>query len=347
MKTIRTLLIGLGNIGRRFCDILAAKDDLLRRKYGLDIVLVGAADSRGGAYSPDGLSPALLSSLKLEGKSAADYPGFGKRGWSPEALVSAANADLLLEATPVNIHNGARPAIDCIRQALQKGMNVVTPNKGPMVLAYGELMQLARDNGVALRFDGTVAGGLPAINIGQRDLRGATIHRIEAVPNLVTGFILDQMAEGVSWEQALAEARAEGDLEADPSWDTEGWDAAAKLVILANAVLDYPATLEEVSVEGIRRLAAEPRRIREAAERGLKYRLLAVAEQDSLGGYRLSVLPVLLRPEHPFARLGSKQMAVLYETDIYGTITAIIDERTPIPSAASMLRDILDIYCDV
>jgi homoserine dehydrogenase len=73
-------------------------------------------------------------------------------------------------------------------------------------------------------------------------------------------------------------------------------------------------------------------------------RILARAVEDGAGGYHLSVEPVLLPPDHPFGRLGSKQMGILYETDIYGTITSIIEERTPTPSAASMLRDILDIY---
>ncbi len=344
MKTIRTVLIGLGNLGKRFCDILVAKEATLRERYGIEIVLVGAADSRGGAYSPSGLDPALLSRLKDAGKSAADYPRFGRRGWKPEELIATAGADLLLEATPVNIASGARPAIDCIRLALGKGMNVVTPNKGPMVLAYRELTDLAHRNGAELRFDGTVAGGLPAINLGQRDLRGATIRRLEAVPNLVTGFLLDAVASGKDWISALEEARASGDLESDPSWDIQGWDAAAKLVILANAVLDYPATLDDVSIVGIEELARDAERVREAARRGMKYRLLARAVEDNAGGYLLTVGPVLLPPDHPFGRLGPKQMAVLYETDIYGTIQAIIEEQTPTPSAATMLRDILDIY---
>ncbi len=344
MRPLRAVLIGLGNLGRRFCDILAEKDAVLRDRYGLELVLVGAADSRGGAYSPEGLDPALLSRLKLDGKSAADYPAFGRRGLRPEDLIATSDARLLLEATPVNIDKGAQPAIDCIRLALEKGMDVVTPNKGPMVLAYRELTDMARRNGVRLLFDGTVAGGLPAINLGRRELRGAVIHRLAAVPNLVTGFLLDAVASGKDWGLALTEAMAEGSLEADPSWDIQGWDAAAKLVILANAVLDYPATLDDVSVTGIEELVSDPAGLREAARRGFRYRLLAEAVEDGAGGYRLSVKPVSLPPEHPFGRLGSKQMAVLYETDIYDTIVAIIEERTPTPSAASMLRDLLEIY---
>ena len=227
---------------------------------------------------------------------------------------------------------------------------VVTPNKGPLVLAYRELHDLAAAHGVQLRFDGTVAGGLPAIYIGQRDLRGAVVHWLEAVPNLCTGYVMDLLADGVVWEEALSSARQEGVLEGDGSWDLEGWDAAAKLVILANSVLEYPARLEDVALTGIVGLGADE--LRSARERGSRYRLLARAERcaDETPGipsvYDLSVAPVPLPPDHPLGHLGQKQMGVVFSTDIYGTITAIIDEPDPIPSAATMLRDLLDIYVD-
>jgi homoserine dehydrogenase len=257
-------------------------------------------------------------------------------------LVAEAEAEMLLEASPVNLNAGAEPGLTCIRTALQRGMHIVTPNKGPLVLAYRELHDLAARHGVALRFDGTVAGGLPAVNLGVRDLRGAVVRRLDAVPNLVTGLIMDLLVDGVPWEEALAIARAEGTLEADPGWDLEGRDAAAKLVILANAVLDVPARLEDVDVKGIIGLPVEA--LRAARGQGARYRLLARAERGADGSYGLSVAPVPLPPEHPLGRLGRRQMGVSFETDIYGTITAVIDEASPVPSAATMLRDILDIY---
>jgi homoserine dehydrogenase len=221
-------------------------------------------------------------------------------------------------------------------------MHVVTPNKGPLVLAYRELHDLAAAQGVHLRFDGTVAGGLPAVYIGQRDLRGAVVHRLEAVPNLVTGYIMDLLTGGLPWEEALESARQQGVLEADASWDLDGWDAAAKLVILANAALGVPARLEDVAITGITGL--EPDALRAARDQGQRYRLLARADRSTDGRYALSVAPTPLSPDRPLGRLGQKQMGVVFHTDIYGTISAVIDEPDPIPSAATMLRDLLDIY---
>ncbi len=342
MQIIRYVLVGLGNLGRRFCEVIAEKDALLRERYGLELVLVGAADSRGAAYDANGLDPVRVAQIKRDGGSVGAYPGAGRAGWDALSLVESADADLLLEALPVDLSTGAALGLGCMRAAMRKGMHVVAPDKGPLVVAFRELHDLARANGVQLRFDGTVAGGLPAINLGVRDLRGAVVQRIEAVPNLVTGYVMDMLADGVAWEEALGRARAEGVLEADPAWDLDGWDAAAKLVILTNAVLEYPATLDDVQRAGIATVGAQA--LVAARQQGQRYRLLARAEQQSDGGYALSVAPTPLSPEHPLGQLGRKQMGVVYTTDIYGVITAIIDEPNPIPSAMTMLRDLLDIY---
>ncbi len=341
MGEVRTILIGVGQLGRRFCHLVEDKGPLLRDRYGLTLRLVGVADSRGAAYDPAGLVWSEVAAIKEQGGSVAELDA-ARAGWDALTLVEQADADLLLEASPVNLETGGEPGLSCIRTALQRGMHVVTPNKGPLVLAFDELHRLAEEAGVALRFDGTVAGGLPAINLAQRDLRGATILRIEAVPNLVTGYVMDLLTEGLSYEEALKRAREAGVLEANPAWDLEGWDAAAKLVILTRSATGYPATLEEVARSGIE--SVTPEELRAARERGYRYRLLASAALTDDGDYLLSVAPVPLPSEHPLGRLGSKQMGVVFNTDIYGTITAIIEESSPLPSAATMLRDILDIY---
>lgn len=341
LNTARIVLIGLGNLGRRLCDILVEKEADLAHRYGLRLLIVGAADSRGMASASQGLDPARISLLKQSGGSIADYPGAGRRG-SGLDLLAAAQADLLCEASPVNLGRGAEPGLSHVRTALQRGLHVVTPNKGPLVLAYQELHGLARGRGVQLRFDGTVAGGLPALYIGTRDLRGAQVQRIEAVPNLSTGYIMDMLAEGASWEASLERARIEGTLEADPSFDLDGWDAAAKLVILVNAVMEVPARLEDVHRTGIAHL--DGAELQAARRAGQVTKLLATAQRRPGGGVDMQVAPTRLPGDHFLARLGHHGMGVIYHTDIYGTLMAAIDEPTPVPSAATMLRDILDIY---
>ncbi len=339
--TVRILLVGLGNLGRRFCDLLVEKGPHVEARYDLRLLLVGAADSRGVAYDPHGIDPARLSAIKQAGGSVADLLGTGRPGQAAE-LVSQAKADLLCEASPVNLPQGAEPGLTHVRVALERGMHVVTPNKGPLVLAYQQLHPLAARHGVQLRFDGTVAGGLPALAIGQRDLRGGVVRRIEAVPNLVTGYVMELLADGLAWEEALEQTRAEGVLEADPLFDLDGWDAAAKLVILVNAVMGVPARLEEVDRAGITRLNGAD--VRAARQAGQVYKLLATADRCADGRVSLRVAPTPLPAAHFLARLGRRQMGVVYHTDIYGTLMVAIEEPTPLPSAATMLRDILDIF---
>ena len=339
LKSTRLILHGLGNVNCRVLRILHDKGETLRNRYRLDPLIVGVVDSQGAAWAPQGLSPQEIVTLKAARRSVANHSA-GQPGMSGMELIGQAEADVLLEASPLNLETG-QPGLDCIRAALLRGMHVVTANKGPLVLAYQELMELAHFSGAGIKFSATVGGGLPAVNIGQRDLAGATILRLEGILNLTTHYLLSQMSAGTSFEEALAQAQAEGHAEADPRLDVEGWDAAAKLVILANAVLGQPTTLADVQVTGIAGVTYEE--ICQARGERQLIKPLASGERRADGSYALRVAPTRLLLHHPLARLTAHQMAVVYHTDIAGTVTAVIDEEDPMPTAAAMLRDLIDI----
>jgi homoserine dehydrogenase len=342
-RQVRLLLAGVGNVGRRFLELIARKRDTLQRRLGLELVVVGVADTSGAAICSEGLDPQQIVALKTDGHGVAAYPRWGQSGISALQMVHTAGdtpPDLLLDASPANLTDG-QPGMGCIEAALARGMHVVTANKAPLVLAFPRLLALARERGVQLRFDATVAGGLPAVNLGWRDLAIADIHRLEGSLNLTTNYILTRMADdGLSYDEALAHAQAAGHAESDPSLDVEGWDAASKLVILAHSVLDYPATLDDVAVEGI--LGVTPTVLAQAAAGGKRVKLLAVAERQG-DRFRLSVRPAWLDASHPLARLGAKQMGIVYHTDVCGILSASIVEATPVPTAAAMLRDVVDL----
>jgi len=340
-QRVRVLLIGAGNVGRRFLELLVHKRDTLRDRLGLELTLTGVADTSGIATCLTGLDPQQVVRLKVQGHGVAAYPQWGRARNSALEMVHTTGADLLLEASPANLEDG-QPGLSCIEAALSRGMHVVTANKAPLVLAFPRLLALARSRGVQLCFDATVAGGLPAVNLGQRDLAAAEIHRLEGILNLTTNYILTRMAQDdLSYDEALAHAQSAGHAEADPGLDVKGWDAANKLVILAHSVLDYPATLTDVAVEGITGITVET--LRQAAAEGKRVKLVAIAERDG-DRYDLSVRPTWLDADHPLAQLGPKQMGIVYYTDISGTISAAIVEETPVPTASAMLRDILSIY---
>jgi homoserine dehydrogenase len=341
IESIRFFIAGVGAVGRRFLGLVASQGALLAARYGLRLVPVGAADSSGAALAGEGLDAGQLVALKEAGRSVASYPGAGRPGLPVREALAQSEIDLLVEATPTNLRD-AQPGLGLIRDALARGVPVVTASKGPLVLAYGELEAAARQAGVRLAFSAAVAGGLPTVNLGRRDLAGSTVQRVEGVFNSTTNYILTSMAqEGTSFAEALAEAQRRGIAEADPSLDVDGFDAAAKLVIVANSVLGRPTGLQDVEIEGIRSVTPEELARVRREDRVLK--LLALAERVG-EDYRLAVRPTALEADHPLARLGPWQMGVRYTTDTMGVLCAVIDEPEPLPTAAAVLRDVIDVF---
>jgi homoserine dehydrogenase len=342
-QVLRVVLTGLGNVGRRFLEVVAAREEALARGFGLRLRVVGVADSSGAAIDPAGLDLAAVVALKKEGKGVARLGGVGRPGLDGVGLVASVAADLLLEATPSGPRDG-EPGLSIVRAAQARGMDVVMASKGPLVRAYAELAE-GRDRGGRLRFSGAVGGALPSVNIGRRDLAGGDIVRVEGVLNATTQHVLGLRARGLSAEAALAEAQRIGVAEPDAELDIGGWDAASKLVILANAVLGRPTTLADVAVRGVAEVSDAELR---AAERsGRRMTLLAVAERT--GGpreapeFRLSVGPTALPGEHPLARLEIGELGIVYESELFGRVLATTRADGPGGTAAAMLRDVLEL----
>jgi homoserine dehydrogenase len=341
VRKVKVLLIGAGNVGRRFLELVEAKKALLREQLGFELQLVGVSDTTGCAVCSEGLDASQIVAFKNDARGVADYPGWGRPGMTALELIQEMEADLLVEASPANLQDG-EPGLGCIQAALTKGIHVVTANKAPLVLAFPHLMDLAKRHGAQLDFDATVAGGLPAVNLGRRDLAAAHIQRIEGVLNLTTNYILTRMADdGLSYDEALGHAQRAGHAETDPTLDVDGWDAASKLIILAHSVLQTPLTLQDLAIEGIRGVTQEMHQ--RAASQGERIKLLALAEETE-SGYEFSVRPTWLPAQHPLAQLRPKQMGIVYHSDISGVISASIVEETPVPTASAVLRDVVGIF---
>lgn len=336
MHSTRLAIIGLGNVGLRLLELIQLKRETIRARFARDLRVVGVCDSTASVYDPQGLDIAKILEVKRAQQSIAHLP-HAQTNTTPAEWLSHLDTDIVVELTPTNLKTG-EPGLSAIRTALARKLSVVTANKGPLVLAYAELAALARQNGVTLLHSAAVTGGLPTLNIGTRDLGVATIERVEGILNGTTNYILSRMAQGQSYDEALKHAQEIGMAEADPSLDVDGWDAANKLVIIANAVLRRPTTLKDVSVEGIRRITLDD--IRDAAEHRQTIKLVASAERIGKD-YNLTVRPTRLDNTHPLARLGAGMMGIIYETDINGTIFAAIQEDDPYPTAAAVLRDIV------
>nr|WP_290665604.1 hypothetical protein [Ardenticatena sp.] len=338
MQTIDVVLHGVGNVGRHLLRLFQTQADLLRERHHLSIRVLAAVDRQGAAFNPKGLNIAALLDAKQRGHSVAATP-HGHRGMTIQGIMANMRTPaILLEATPVNLETG-EPGLTAMRVALEHGWDVVSANKGPLVLAYRDLVQIAHQHGTQLAFSATVCGGLPVINVGRYDLAHATITRIEGIVNSTTNYILSEMRKGRSFEAALREAQQDGIAEADPTLDVSGWDAANKLIIMANAILHTHATREDVEVTGITHLTHDQLLATEAE--GQTIRLIASAERQADGRYHLRVAPRAIPHTHPLAMLEGHQMGVVFETDINGRMFLAIEEEDPTPTAAAMLRDLV------
>jgi Homoserine dehydrogenase len=318
---MKAALIGLGSVGRGIAEMIAQKD--------LGIMVTGIADSKSGIICSEGIDVAAV--LETKQKCGA----CGDRAISAETIIKNADYDVLIEVTPTNALTG-EPALGYIRSALARKKHVVTSNKGPIALAYRELSALAKKNGVALRYEATVGGAIPVMHTLEDGLCGNEIIAVRGVLNGTCNYILTRMAaEGLTYEQALMEAREMGYAEADPTYDVKGIDAAIKLVILANTIWDNGTKLSDIDVTGIDLLTPDALRLAEDGD--CTIRLIA----EAIPGKKiLRVSPRMIGKDHPLVVEGSLN-ALTLETDMAKEITLVGKGAGSVETASAIIGDIL------
>ena len=318
---MKVALVGLGSVGRGVAEMIAKKD--------LGLTITGIADSKTGLINNDGIDIAkVLATKKKSGVC-------GSPGTTATDIVAKAEYDALIEVTPTNALSG-EPATGYIRTALTRKKHVVTSNKGPVALFYKDLKELAKKNGVAFRYEATVAGAIPVMHTLEHGLAGNEILAVYGVLNGTCNFILTRMAdEGLTYEQALMEAREMGYAEADPTYDVQGIDAAIKLVILANTIWGNGVRLDDVDRTGIDLLTADALRL--AEEEGCTIRLIAEAiPRKKL----LRVSPRIIEKTHPLVTNGTLN-ALTLETDMAKEITLIGRGAGSVETASAIIGDLL------
>jgi homoserine dehydrogenase len=337
--TYRLALIGFGAVGQGLAQILRYHSDWLAQRYGvvLKIVAVCTRD-RGSLYDTAGIDPAvLLEELERAGHLRELAP---QSGWEAREMIARAEADVLVELSPTNLATG-EPATSYLRAAIARGMHVVTANKGPIALHFAELRRQAIDAGVYLGFEGSVMSGTPALRLAWSDLAGCEVIELSGIVNGTTNYILTQMEGGMSYADALAEAQQRGYAEADPAGDVEGYDAAAKAVILANILMDAQLGLDDVDRVGITGLTHEM--VAAAAAAGERWKLLARVWREG-DRVRASVLPTRLSLSHPLASVGGVTNAITYTTDLLGDVTLIGPGAGGAATGFAILSDILALH---
>lgn len=340
-QKVNFALMGLGAVGRNLLQILEDKKVELSSKYGLCFTPTCIADSSGVAYNQAGFNPLEIIKHKISGKGLDTFKGYlpGKKIVN---LLDEIEYDLLFEASPVNLDT-AEPALSYCQKAIQNHSQLVLANKAPLVIAFDELHKKARENKVGILFSATFCGGLPVLNICQRDMIAGKILKIQGVFNGTTNFILDGMAKGQSFDSALLEAQKVGAAEADPSLDIEGWDTANKLVLLVNSALGLSIGLQDIDVQGITAITKEQLKFHHDKNETIKLVASAVLEGHN---YQVSVKPMVLSTSEFLGSCNGWEMGVEIHSDIYGITYHKQWEREPIPTAASMVRDAVHLIKD-
>ncbi|TKJ30631.1 homoserine dehydrogenase [bacterium (candidate division B38) B3_B38] len=331
--------IGFGTVGQGLAEILADRGKWLREEYGFEYSVVAVSDSiKGSVCDPGGLDlPHLLSLVKEKG-SINDYPQ-GDKGWDSLKTIRQSPANTVVEVTYTDLRTG-EPALTHIRTALSLGKHVVTSNKGPAALAYRELRDLARQKGVFFKFEGAVMSGTPLLNLALNHLEGARISEVRGILNGTTNFILTQMEKGLSYEEALAEAQRLGYAEAKPDADVEGWDAVAKVLILANLLMNTQLKVEEVSREGITNIT--PAHIQEAMRKKCRWKLIGSLRREG-SQVRAKVAPEKIPLDDILAGVGGITNALTFSTDLLGKVTIVGPGAGRKETGFALLSDLLEI----
>jgi len=315
---LRLGIAGLGTVGVGVLRILRKQSALISARTGREITI-----SAVSARARD----------KDRGVSLASY------AWEddPVALATRDDVDVFVEL----IGGDEGPAHDAVLAALSAGKDVVTANKALLAMHGQALAERAEAQGCALRYEAAVAGGIPVIKALTEGLAGNEITRVMGVMNGSCNYILTRMEDaGLSYEEVFAEADGLGYLEADPTLDVGGIDAAHKLAILSAIAFGTKPDFLGIELEGIERVSIDD--IKAAADMGFKIKLLGVA-QKTARGLEQRMTPCLVPNSSPLGQLQGGTNMVVLEGDAVEQIVLRGPGAGEGPTASAVLADICDI----
>ncbi len=335
----RLAFIGFGTVGRGLMQLLTEKQSELKNQQNFQFKTIAIHDIiLGTIYNENGINGKLALDLAEKRKSLAEHPDIVD-GWDSERIITQTSANVIVEITPTNIKTG-EPGLTHVRTALGNKKHVVTTNKGPVALALKELKNLATENGVDFRFEGTVMSGTPVFHLTDTGLAGAEIKRVRGILNGTTNYILTQMENGIGYKEALHDAQLKGYAEAVPDADVLGWDAKAKVLILANVLMGAHLEAPDIHCEGITNITLAD--IQNARANGKRWKLIGSVEKTD-SGVSASVKPLELSENDFLAGISGITNALSFDTDTLGEVTIIGPGAGKIETGFSLLTDLLAI----
>jgi homoserine dehydrogenase len=336
------VLIGFGNVARRFVRLLGETADRLDFTWKVAGI---STRHHGSVVDPAGIDTRRAITT-YEGRQSLDRLDPAPRERSGIDVIRQV-ADLLadeaaegrlvvIENTVLDIDRG-EPAVSHVRAALEGQAHVITANKGPAAFAYHELDALGESVDRVFFFEGAVMDGVPVFNLVRETMPAITIEGFRGVINTTSNFILSEMERGIEFDRALADMQARGIAEADPSLDIDGWDAAAKTAALVNVLMGSVMTPHHVARTGIRDVTGLD--VREAIGSNKRIRLVASASRQA-GKVKARVEPELLDHLDPLAGLVDLNNALYLTTDLLGEVGIVQRGGSMTQTAYALVSDL-------
>lgn len=253
-----------------------------------------------------------------------------------EDILNDAEVDIVIE-----VMGGIEPTVDWLKAALTQNKHVITANKDLLAVHLRDLEDLAQTHAVALKYEASVAGGIPIVNAINNGLNANNISEFMGIFNGTSNFILSKMtAEGSAYEDALQEAQDLGFAEADPTDDVEGIDAARKVVITSYLSFNQVINLQDVETEGISNVT--PQDIEAARILGYKIKLIGKGSYTN-GRVEASVKPTLLANEHQLASVENEYNAIYVVGDAVGETMFYGKGAGSLATGSAVVSDLLNV----
>jgi homoserine dehydrogenase len=337
-RQLNLAFIGFGHVGRAFANLLMTRRRWLVKEFGLEWKITGIATANHGmAIDAAGLEiPKVLQSAKrkLDLESYHNGPTCA----SPLDFIRQCGADVLFEMSILDM--SGEPATSYIREALRAGLHVVTANKGPVANHFRSLTRLARVRGVRFLYEATVMDGTPVFNLVRQTLPGTHVRSLRGILNSTTNYILTEMEQGTSFETALRAAQLQGIAEADPALDLEGWDAAAKLSIMIQALMGATVKPSEIERGGIS--AETGKLLRASVRRESRLRLVARAYRKGgrvIGKVELEELEIF----DPLAAVRGASNILILNTDMMRELSIVENNPSVEQTAYGLFADLVSL----
>lgn len=338
MKEVKLALVGFGNVAKALTRLLDAKQALLQKEFGFSTRIVAIATAHHGmAIDPAGLDGMQAISIADSGASLQSLSKVPEPASILE-FIRICGADVMFENSPVNHQNG-QPAVDHLRTALIHSMHAITANKGPVVHAYRELMDLAAANGRRFLFESAVMDGAPIFSLFRGPLPAIELRGFHGILNSCTNILLELMENGKSFDEAVDYAKSIGITETDPSADIDGWDASIKIAALSTVIMGMPLKPDQVDRTGIRDIT--PQMIAAALAAGQRWKLVCSCHLED-GKLNAKVAPERVNPSSPLYSINGTSSYVQFETDCLPGLGIVESNPSPMTTAYGLLADLIN-----